>query len=466
MILQNSIPSSAARASPNSWSCASDLELLRLLQMEFREQAKRDFGGWSKYIPHVPSARQSEALRLYRTLEVFYGGAAGGGKSDWLLMAALQYVDEPGYSAILLRRTYTDLALPGALMDRAHAWLSGTDAHWNGDKRVWEFPSGATLTFGYLDHENDKYRYQSSEFQFIGFDEVTQFEETQYLYLFSRLRRLAGSTVPLRMRAASSPDGIGFDWVKRRFITEGPGQGICYVPARLEDNPYLDREEYEQSLEKLALGDPLTYQRLREGSWEERQGTDLRREWFEYVAQLPEGVGEQCRAIDTALTTKKQSNHTASVGGAMAHGWLYLVEPYKFRKEIPDVVDWIANQKRLKPRVRFGMAKAAGEIISRQYLTRMGIPIEELAAETVDLRARLAPFISMAARGLVKLVGTKEQWEPFMAEATAFPHGKEDDLLAACADLMQMHGLVVLPPAIPVPQRRPQDPYKRAYGRQ
>jgi len=46
-------------------------------------------------------------------------------------MAALQYVDVPGYAAILFRRTFRDLALPGALMDRAREWLSGTDARWN-----------------------------------------------------------------------------------------------------------------------------------------------------------------------------------------------------------------------------------------------------------------------------------------------------------------------------------------------
>jgi hypothetical protein len=54
-----------------------------------------------------------------------YGGAAGGGKNSALLMGGLQFVDVPGYAAILLRRSYSDLSLPGALMDRAAAWLGG-----------------------------------------------------------------------------------------------------------------------------------------------------------------------------------------------------------------------------------------------------------------------------------------------------------------------------------------------------
>ncbi len=101
----------------------------------------------TRYIPHTPTARQA-AFLLLPDQEVFFGGAAGGGKSDALLMAALQYVDAPKYAAILFRRTYADLSLPGALMDRAHEWLDGTDAVWNEQTKTWRFPSGATLSFG------------------------------------------------------------------------------------------------------------------------------------------------------------------------------------------------------------------------------------------------------------------------------------------------------------------------------
>lgn len=55
-------------------------------------------------------------------------------------MAALEHVDVPGYAAILLRRSYADLALPGALMDRAHDWLGATAAAWNDRKHAWSFP--------------------------------------------------------------------------------------------------------------------------------------------------------------------------------------------------------------------------------------------------------------------------------------------------------------------------------------
>jgi hypothetical protein len=194
-----------------------------------------DGRGEPVYPPHAE--KQKQALLLDHVQEVLYGGAAGGGKSDWLLMEALKYVQVPGYAAILLRRSYADLSLPGALMDRAEQWLKGTAARWKSTDKTWRFPSGATLTFGYLENDSDKYRYQSSEFQFVGFDEVTQFEESQYLYLFSRLRRLQGVDVPLRMRAASNPGGIGHAFVKQRFLVEGPAAGRLFIPSKLEDNP-------------------------------------------------------------------------------------------------------------------------------------------------------------------------------------------------------------------------------------
>jgi hypothetical protein len=75
------------------------------------------------YIFHEPTPKQAKFLmRPHR--EALFGGAAGGGKSDDLLMAALQYIHEPGYAAIIFRKSYRDLAQPGAIMDRIKSWHS------------------------------------------------------------------------------------------------------------------------------------------------------------------------------------------------------------------------------------------------------------------------------------------------------------------------------------------------------
>lgn len=179
-------------------------------------------------------------------------------------MAALQYVDVPGYSALILRRSYADLALPGAIMDRAFDWLEDTDAKWRNQDKTWDFPSGATLTFGYLETDKDRYRYQSSEFQFCGFDELTQFTEIQYTYLFSRLRKLETSPIPIRMRAASNPGGVGHEWVKARFITATYPNRV-FVGAKLHDNPHINQAQYEEALKRL---DYVTREQLRNGDWD------------------------------------------------------------------------------------------------------------------------------------------------------------------------------------------------------
>ena len=225
-----------------------------------------------RYWPNLRSVSAPQAAFLVLDdFEAFYGGAAGGGKSDALLAAALQYVDVPGYAALILRKTFRQLDLPDSIMSRSKEWLMQHRANgvaWNDDAKRWTFPSGATLTFGYLDHENDVYNYQGPAFQFVGWDELTQFEEKPYKYLFSRARRrkdMQDLGIPIRHRSASNPGGIGHKWVHDRFISEDTREpASVFIPAKVDDNPGLDVEEYKQALGHL----PATLQQqLLDGDW-------------------------------------------------------------------------------------------------------------------------------------------------------------------------------------------------------
>ncbi len=83
-----------------------------------------------RYCPHVPTPKQLAFLLCPRP-EVFFGGAAGPGKTEALLMGALQLVEQPHYNALLLRRTFRQLNQSNSIMNRARQWLANTDAVWN-----------------------------------------------------------------------------------------------------------------------------------------------------------------------------------------------------------------------------------------------------------------------------------------------------------------------------------------------
>lgn len=282
-----------------------------------------------KYRLHKPWPKQLEFLRL-DCKEALYGGAAAGGKSDALLMAALQYVYVPGYSAILFRRTFQDLSLSGALISRSHEWLDGTDAHWNDTTKTWKFPSGATLAFGYLDSMMDHFRYQSAEFQFIGFDELTQFEEAKYLYLFSRLRNAKSVDVPLRMRAATNPGGLGHAWVKRRFVREATRHpGAIYIPAFIRDNPAVAIEDYVDSLGYL---DEVTRERYLSGNWEIVDDNVLVYSSFDaarHVAEPPKVCPENYQDVVGGIDPGTRDPYAVGIWGRDWDGrWWGIAEMY------------------------------------------------------------------------------------------------------------------------------------------
>jgi predicted phage terminase large subunit-like protein len=393
---------------------------------------------WRRRIPmapHTPTARQAEFLGL-AVREALYGGAAGGGKSDALLMAALQHVDDPGYAAILFRRTFADLALPGALMDRAHGWLAGSGARWNERDKTWAFPSGASLSFGYLEHENDKYRYQGAEFQFIGFDELTQFTETQYRYMISRLRRCVGAEVPLRMRAASNPGGVGHEWVRQRFLIEGPEAGRVFVPAKLGDNPHLDREEYEKALNEL---DPVTLAQLRDGDWNTvPKGPMFDRSWFEIVDAAPV-EGRRLRYWDFAATEAKAGKDpdwTVGVRMSLLRG-VYHVEDVRRVRAKPLDVERLVKQTAISDGkgVEVVMEQEPGssgihllDHYRRSVLVGWAVRGDKKTGNKLDLAK---PLSSAAQAGNVRIV--RGAWNrAWLDEVEAFPtEGIHDDQVDA-----------------------------------
>lgn len=442
--------------SPSSLAPPQPSQVLKGLEAALVELSRRRPQPSLSYSPHQPLTQQAKFLEILRNPpegrkkgEALYGGAAGGGKSDAILMAALEYAHVPGYAALILRRKYTDLILPGAILDRAHEWLRATDAVWSAEKKSFTFPSGATLTFGYLDNENDKYRYQGAEFQFVGFDELTQFTETQYKYLHSRTRRRVGLNVPIRVCGASNPGGVGHEWVFHRFIAAN-GDGLPFIPAKLSDNPHLDQETYRESLSEL---DAVTRAQLENGDWHvQPKGPMFDRAWFHVIDQLPIDphtlqpiVLRCCRYWDFAATKPKQGRDPDYTAGARVglseDGIWYIQDMIRFR-DTPLVVEQtiLSTASQDGHSVQIGLEQepgSSGVIVSDHY-TRKLIGYAARADKKTGDKIELArPFSAAAQAGHVRVL--RGPWNTaFFNECSGFPLVSHDDQVDAVTGAMRM----------------------------
>ncbi len=396
------------------------------------------------YIPHRPTPRQA-AFLLVPQREVFFGGAAGGGKSDALLMAALQYVDLADYHAVLVRDSFASMEEAGALIDRAKSWLIGTDAVWSASERRFIFPPGSTLSFRPLSQDGDERSFMGAEYSFIGVDEVTNLAEAQYRFLLTRLRRAAGSTIPLRMRAAGMPYGKGIAWVRARFVDE-PGERI-YIPSLFSDNPYLDTEDYERSLAEL---DPVTRAQLRYGDWSViPAGGMFRREWLEKNmaddAALAVGC-DLCRYWDLAATEPSSGSDPDFTAGVLlardSKGVCVVIDVLTVRASALGVETLVKEtaQRDGELAVKLGSdlfirmeqePGSSGKALVDHYL-RQVIPGFAFAgiAPSGSKKVRAAPVASLAEAGHLYVV--RGRWNrAFFDELCAFPLGPHDDQVDA-----------------------------------
>ena len=220
---------------------------------------------------------QTDFLAASET-DVLYGGAAGGGKSYAMLVDPLRFAHRAAHRALILRRSMPELR---ELIDKSRELYPKAfpGCKYKEVEKLWNFPSGAKIEFGFLERDADVYRYQGQAYSWIGFDEIThQATEFSWNYLASRLRTTDPEIIPY-MRCTANPGGVGAHWVKKRYIDPSPpnesfkgadGLSRKFIPARLDDNPYLANDgRYEQMLKALP---PTQRKQLLEGDWEVAEG--------------------------------------------------------------------------------------------------------------------------------------------------------------------------------------------------
>lgn len=308
--------------------------------------------------------RKQVEFLCYEGREGLYGGAAGGGKSVAILAAALQWIEEPGANSLILRRTYKQLSKSDSILNKSKEWLRtckdkyGNVARWSGDEKKWTFPNGNTLEFGHMEHEDSKFDYQGGIWAYVGVDEATQFTESMLAFPRSRQRRPAGARYPLRWRGASNPGGIGHACVKARYIKDAEGNNPStpnrqFFPAKLSDNPNIDRDEYVTGLLESGI-DKITLAQMLEGDWDAVAGGRFKRDWFQdwswrgdYIGlHKPDGIHEfihhkvmKFLTVDPAASTSQKADYTViSAWCVSPWGDLVWLDCARVKREIPEIV--------------------------------------------------------------------------------------------------------------------------------
>lgn len=261
---------------------------MSLLQQPIEDVA----GAVSHPVVWVPSEKQSEFLAA-DDFEVLYGGAAGGGKTDGLLIDAtcgqFNAMLIPKHRAVIFRRNFTDMQdLIDRSMELYPEFIEGI--RYNKNEHIWTAPSGAKVEFAYLENDRDRFKYRGRAWNYIGFEELTTWPTDKcWEYVATRCRTV-DPRLPRYMRATTNPDGPGQHWVMKRwginvagdatrivrkmpFEVVMPDGSLTYeereivrrfIPAKLKDNPHLAGTGYRETLMDRP---PEEREALLEGKW-------------------------------------------------------------------------------------------------------------------------------------------------------------------------------------------------------
>jgi predicted phage terminase large subunit-like protein len=422
-----------------------------------------------RYCPLTPTPRQEAFLRL-TCREALFGGAAGGGKSVALLMDASQYVDVPGYHALLVRPTLGELEQPGGLLDLAHTWYGLSKATWSGELRAWRFPGpgrsgagGSSIRFGYFDGQRDVNRYSGSSYSYFGLDELSQVDELSYHRMQRVLRQpgpdpslphaadgLSLTEVPVRCRATSNPGGPNHHWIRAYFVDPlTRPEGVLYLPARWSDNKHLDFEAYARGLAHLPLTDR---ERLMNGDWEiPDEGNMFKRSWFEIIdlSQVP----EQTRAVrywDLAGSEPTPSNRDPDYTVGVLAEYVdatrtyYITDVVRERRDASQIEELMrATAAEDGPGVRIYVEQEGG---SQSKYFEQHLTYEVLEDYWVSMHRpqgskekRALPVAAAAGKGRIKVVAAPNTRE-FLDEICQFPYGSHDDCVDALSGAVEAIG--------------------------
>ena len=233
-----------------------------------------------------PTSKQEEFLSLPDSIfEALFGGQAGGGKSEVLLNLPLtrEFYSAPRFKGLILRRTLPELEREIILRSQSDGLYKACGGDYQDQKKRWKFPSGAIVQFGHLEHETDVKIYDTAEYNYIGWDEVTSFTPYMYEYLtFSRCRT-SDENLPTIVRSGTNPGGVSHNYFRKRFVEPFREGGklikefrtinsrttetkLIFIKSRATDNDYLMKSDpgYLDRMQRLPEAERIA---KAEGDW-------------------------------------------------------------------------------------------------------------------------------------------------------------------------------------------------------
>lgn len=256
-----------------------------------------------------PSEKQKLFLKA-DTKHIGFGGARGGGKS-WSVRtkAKLLALNYSGIKILIVRRTFPELV--NNHINFLIVELHGV-ARYNKTEKVFAFPNGSTIKFGYCNNDKDLDQYQGAEYDVIFLDEATQLQEMWIKKIIACVRGV--NAFPKRVYYTCNPGGASHGYFKRLFIDQRYEDGeraedYTFIQSLVTDNKALmaSQPDYIKQLETLP---PKLREAWLYGRWDIFEGM-----FFEDFRATPDP--EKCaNAGITPDEAKKQ------------HRWTHVIEPF------------------------------------------------------------------------------------------------------------------------------------------
>lgn len=410
----------------------------------------------------APNSEPQNEFLTTPAFETLYGGAAGGGKSLGITIAAILNANNSKHRAILFRRTFAELSGSDGLIESSWQWYPSAKATYRAGNYLWTFPSGATVRFGHMATRNAHYAYQGHQFTFVGFDELGHFGQEQYLYLFSRVR--SDAKIPMRVCATSNP---GARWIRDRWapwldanyanpassgeiryykLDESGAEIECdakdenswsrtFIASSWRDNPNIG-DDYVRNLDMLPF---IERERLKNSNWmiEEGAGTIFKSDWFNVVDFKPV-VEQSFRFWDFAGTAKTKNNDPDYTATALVERCIdgkYYVTIERDRANWATAKKWVKRKLDTERATIHGSEEeggASGKAMSAELINianDLGLSWRAMRPETNKI-ARAMLWSSHAENGLVNIV-KNEFTDELLFELHSFPQSQHDDMVDA-----------------------------------